>query len=287
MPERPTSEELNRSIEEGIMTFQEYAKKEHDVPYVFELKEGSKSLTYYGAGHSHNPEDPMFVDIEQRFKAPHPQVVIVEGVNQLVEQKERFRSTLRGVTREGVIKKMGESAFALKLAMDSNIEVESPEPQLSEEIQYLIQTGFEKEDIFAFYLYRSANQYQRTPQTPSIEEYLQPDAEEFKAATNWENFDYSIENLKTIGHRLWGNRSALDSAEFSEERIDPVPWDEKKDEQTVVNQIAAQSSFFRDRFMVKRLQKILKEKDSVLVVFGVSHAYMQEPALRKIFESFK
>ncbi len=285
MFERQSSEELNRSTENsgGIMSFQEYAEREHDVPYVFELNKGDKTLTYYGADHSHNPENPMFADIEQRFQKSKPQLVIVEGISQLEKQKEKFKVALKESSREDIIKRMGEPGFALKLAIDAGIDVKSPEPELNEEIGHLIEQGYGKEEIFAFYMYRSANQYQRTPNTPSIEEYLQPDMEEFKTSTNWENFDYSIANLQGIGNRLWGDRGALDSEEFSEERIDPVPWGGKKDMQTVVNQIAAQSSLFRDEYMVKQLQEILKQKDKVFIVFGASHAYMQEPAIKVLF----
>lgn len=55
-----------------IMNFKEYAKVEHDNPYVFEVEFGDKKLVYFGSAHSQNPSDEMFLKIEEKFQETNP-----------------------------------------------------------------------------------------------------------------------------------------------------------------------------------------------------------------------
>ena len=53
---------------DSIMTYGEYTKLHHEVPYIFEIDKEDKKLTYFGSRHTHDPSDPMFGQIEERFK---------------------------------------------------------------------------------------------------------------------------------------------------------------------------------------------------------------------------
>ncbi len=44
------------------------------------------------------------------------------------------------------------------------------------------------------------------------------------------------------------------------------------------------SSLFRDRNIVIEIAKTLETHNRIFVVYGASHAVMEEPALRKLFE---
>ena len=267
------------------MTFKEYAEQHHDIPYVFELEKGPKKLVYYGSDHSNDPAHRIFNDIEQRFNNASPQIVIVEGIPLLNSQKDRAREMASGMSSEQVIKKFGEPGFAVKLAVDAGIEMESPEPQYKEEVDHLLKQGFSKEEVFAFYMYRHINQYHRIPDQPSVEEFLKPEIEQFKKSSEWPGFDYSIENLRRIGQTIWGENSNFDDPDVAAQRVDPTLWAGTEEKQTRINLVSQACNNFRDQFIVKRIREILKQYDRVFVVYGASHAYMQEPALKKIFES--
>lgn len=266
------------------MTFEEYEEKEgHNPIYVFEIEKNGKKITYFGVEHSNNPNRPMFEEIKKRFKETNPQVVFVEGMHFSNNAKEELVEEMKETNPETIIKEWGESGFAFKLAADAGIDVESPEPSFSEEVENLLSLGFTKEEIIAYYVYRQANSYQRMPEKPPIEEYLGSYIERFQKDTNWEGFDYSLEHLKKVGEEIWGERG--DIAKEDAWRTDPVPYKDKKSALwNNVNRISQQSSYFRDRFMVHRIEETMKENDRLFIVFGSSHAFMQEPTLRKLFE---
>src|SRR5581483_947298 len=168
------------------MTFEEYAQKEHSPVYVFEIKKDGKKIVYFGVEHSNKPDKPMFQEIKKRFEETNPQIVFVEGMHFGEGQKEILVEEMKKEDAEKVIKEWGESGYTFKLAADAGAEVESPEPNFREEIENLLSLGFTKEEIFAYYVYRQANSYQRMPQKPAIEEYLGSYIKRFQKDSDWE-----------------------------------------------------------------------------------------------------
>lgn len=273
----PTSEETPR-----IMTFEEYAG--HKTPYVFEVEKGSKKIVFYGSPHSYDPKDPVFSEIKEKFKELNPEVVFVEGMNTLATEKKQILEKLRGQDNETVIRERGEPSFTLKLADQAGAETESPEPNFTEEIQYLVEEGFQKDEIFAFYTYRQVDQYYRTPKEISLEDYLRPHMKEFQGSADWKYFDYSIEHLKEIGNTIWGKAGDISKIDEDESRWNPVTAEVPRERWTNINVIAQKSCYFRQNFILQRAEKVMKEKDRLLIVFGASHAYMLEPVFKVIFE---
>lgn len=268
----------------SVMSFEEYAKIEHEVPYVYELKQGDREVLYFGVDHSNDISNPQFNEIQKKFNEIKPDVVFVEGFDSLAEKKEKAVEHISKNTIEDLTKSFGESGFVLKLAVSSGADFDSPEPKFKTEIEYLLKKGFSKEDIFAFYLYRQISQYDRSVENVNIEEYLNLLIADIKNQTDWQNFDYSILHLKKIGEKIWGEKGDLYSKEFSIERVDPTPWENRTEMQTIITKIAQESNQFRNGYMIQRIQEVLKDKKKLFIVFGASHAVMQEPALKKMFE---
>ena len=271
-----------------VMTYEEYAEVHHDTPYVFEIESGDKKISYFGAEHSRNPQNPMFEELEQKFLETNPDIVFVEGWNRLEEVKPGIIKGFKKASRENIIKQFGEPGFTMKLAAEAGIDLESPEPKFRDEINHLLERGFGREEIFAFYAYRQIEQYHRTPEKPELEEYLAPFIQkEFSVAAKWKDFDYSVKHLQEIGNKIWGEKGDLNDPRHAEEKNNPTLSDDTKDRQTVVNEIARQSSRYRDECVVERIKEAIKEKDRLFIVFGATHAVMQEPALRKMFSENK
>jgi hypothetical protein len=51
-----------------------------------------------------------------------------------------------------------------------------------------------------------------------------------------------------------------------------------------LNRIGSASSLFRDRKIVSDILEAFKTHDRIFVIYGASHAVMQEPALKKAFD---
>lgn len=278
-------EKLNEQVAAPLMSFEEYARHEHEQPYVYELEKGENRLVYFGAYHSHDPNDRMFDQIEETFERLDPEAVVVEGMEGLDTHQAFIEEKLRALTPEQAIVKGGESGFVLKLAAGKGIEMSCPEPEFGSEIENLLEQGFSRERVFAYYLYRAVAQYWRLKQELAFGEYIEPYIADFKRVSGWEDFDYSEKNLENIGREVWGEAGGFDNKEVADRRIDPVPWPGTEGQQTEINEIARASCRFRDEHIMKSIKELLARKNRVLVVYGASHAYMQEPALRSMLQS--
>jgi hypothetical protein len=51
------------------------------LPYILDISNKQKHLIYYGVNHSNNPNDSMFIDIENRFINLKPEIAFNEGGN--------------------------------------------------------------------------------------------------------------------------------------------------------------------------------------------------------------
>ncbi len=281
----PTSnQEEHSELISSILSFEEYSKIEHEVPYIFELKKDGKELVYFGVEHSNDISNPQFDQMKQKYNETKPDIVFVEGFDSLDQKKEKAIEYIQKNRTEDLTKDFGESGFALKLVIDSGADFASPEPQFKVEINHLLEKGFLKEDIFAFYLYRQISQYSRSSEKLSAEDYLMLSLNEIKKETNWQNFDYSISHLQEIGKNIWGEKGDIYNEEISLDRVDPTPRDDHKDMQTIIMKVAQASNQFRNGYMIQKIQEVFKSKKKLFIVFGASHGVMQEPALKKMFE---
>jgi hypothetical protein len=296
MEKESAQEQILFSNESETMTFEKYAKERHKTPYVFEVENGVKKIIYFGAKHSRYPNEEvridgdrenMFLIIEEKLEEIKPEIVFVEGMGELAKDRERFKELVLSEeeTEEDVIKKYGEPGYTARLGFLAKAEIESPEPEYKDEINNLLEKGFNKDAIFATYLYEAIERYYRIPDKPALETYLLPYFKEFEEASGWENFDYSSDHLKVIGKNIWGKRGKFASSEFAIERLDPVPWEYMKGKMTEVNKIVQEATYFRDRYMLKKIKEALLKHDKLFIVYGASHAYMQEEAIRKLMES--
>ena len=280
---KESQEENLEVVLSSIMTAEEYSHTEHPTPYIFGLKIGDSELYYFGTPHRRDPQDPLFDEIETAFNKANPDIVFVEGIN-VTGDKTRFNERVKTASCEETIDRMGESGFTLKLGVDKDIEWRSPEPTDEDLYNDLLAKGFSKEQIFVWDVFHILPQYNRLMDKKGFKQYVQGFVERFKQATNWEGFDYSYERAIQLGEQILGRSIDVENEPGATDFIDPIPWDEKKDKQTILNRIGEASSLFRDRKIVSDIADALKTHKRVFVVYGASHAAMQEPALRKLVE---
>ena len=267
------------------MSFEEYAKIEHETPYVYELKKGDKELAYFGAEHSNDISNPQFERLQKKFEEIKPDIVFVEGIDWLDERKDFARTRIEETSIEDLTTGLGEPGYALKLAVDAGADFSSPEPKYQNEITALIEKGFSKDEVFTFYIYRQIEQYYRSQITNKpIEEYLKEYLDEIETKTKWEHFDYSLNHLEEVGRQVWGEKADIHNPEYAPQRITPTPGEYGDDMQTVIMKVAQESNQFRNAYMIEKIKEALKTHKKLFVVYGASHGVMQEKAIRKIFD---
>ncbi len=273
---------MSASPENFILTSEQYrdtlfAHSESERTYVFKIEKGEKVLVYFGSAHTNDSEDPIFDEIKAQFDLLKPDMVYIEGWRSVNDNKDKARAFFKDQSLED-LKTEGESHFALKLAIDSGIDFESPEPNFSEEINSLLEKGFSKKDIFYFYLYRDIDQYQRQNKNRNLDEckkYLEPYINRFRIDSGWESTEIDL-YVEEIFSEL-----DIDSEEYNRQ-VDPIPWEGKT--QTAINEISRNSSNFRDKYIFERIKEGLKTHNRLFVVYGSAHAVKQEAALRALIE---
>jgi hypothetical protein len=188
------------------------------------------------------------------------------------------------MTRDELIDQMGESGFTLKLGLEKGADWRSPEPADEDLYNYLLSRGFSKEEVFAWDFFHILPQYNRQMNRGGFKEYVERFTERFKQTTKWEGFDYSYEHALRLGEQILGKPIDVENTPEATDLIDPIPWEEKKDGQTVLNRVGEAASLFRDRNIVSEIADALKTHKRIFIVYGASHAAMQEPALQKLVE---
>jgi len=285
---------------EDTMSLEEYKEwggkeleEKAKIEYPFYKIEGKgKTVFYFGADHSNNPADPMFEKIRSEFEEAKPDIVFVEGLMELQRNREEASRYLKNANYKEVIKEMGESGFAAKLAVENGTEVICPEPEWSSEITHLLDQSFSKGEIFVFYFYRQFNYWkmnlasERKGQDArkTFCEYIKRYLQGFQQAAGWDDFDYSPERAEQLGEEIWGGKFNFDDKDFYEDKISPDPQTktDQKAERARINDVAAESDLFRDVYIVNKLGEMLRNHNRAFIVYGGSHAVMQRPAIKKL-----
>lgn len=245
----------------GIMTFDEYAKVRHGVPYIVELKIGKGALLYFGAQHIYDPKHAQTAQIEKLWKEFRPTVAYYESTG-----------TSLSKTVDEAVSKSGEPGLVRFLAARDKIPAFSLEPNRNNEVAMMLKT-FTPEQVKVFFVLRQVPQFRERKTDETIETFM---------TTFLRNVSYisGLENAppNTIAEL---DKSALWlSPQLKDWRTADRSWSDPVANQAYTNQIARLSSEFRDLHMVKLLIDKVKQGERVFAVVGGSHVIMQEPVLK-------
>jgi hypothetical protein len=269
-------------FEADLMTAQQYAELGgHVRPYIYEVADEGATIHYVGFGHSNDPENAQFKTVEHDYASFNPDLVVVEGINNLENRQAEMEDLLRDNSKEEIIRRSGETGLAAKLAFDQGIDYVSPEPHFDDEIAFLLQRGFSQEDIIAAYIARQITGFQRKERRGTFETEMESQIKELASGLKLDHIDLG-QALSRI-EEITGKPLDLEDAELYRHLSDPIPWPDK-DNFGVTNQIAQVSALYRDNHMMQRLKEYKEKYKRIFIVFGASHAVMQEPAIRKMMK---
>lgn len=253
-----------------LMSISDYKSGNYQTPYFFVIRGKKQTIFYFGAKHSYNPNHKQFRLLENFWDDFLVQtkkincIVLIEGGIRPIPKNETD-----GI-REG-----GEASFVTFLANKEHIEIYSPEPNQSTERQELLKK-FTKEQIQYYYFARTINQWYRRNCSPSFDNYIQNFLKNSKRLRGWEDFDFSLENMKKIHKRLFDTKFNEKDKNLFAKSVDPT----KK--LNILNKIAAESGIIRDTHILSEIKKLWDKKKNIFIVYGQAHAVMQEPVLRDL-----
>jgi hypothetical protein len=245
-----------------ILSFAEYARLRHSVPYVVDVGQADARLVLFGCLHDSDPSNPMFDQIEERFAALAPTFALHEGTPPAVEP-----------LREIAIRRHCESGLVRHLAARAGIDTASMDIPLPEEAK-LLRNKLSPGDALVFLVVRQLASYNRKTLRMDFDAYFGDFFELIApplglARIEWPRIER--EHLRLLGRPLAAR--SVTGAETDPMRLD-LP----------TQRIARWSNRLRDEHMLRRLLAALNEHGRVFATVGVTHAVMLEPAIRAAVE---
>jgi len=253
-------------VQHQIMSYQEYAKIDHDVPYVYRLTKGNQVLFYFGANHSCDPNNEQYPLLEKlwdeflQLTKGQDAVVLIEG-------------TLRNVQitkQEAITKGGGEGGLVTFLAHQAGIRRFCPEPD-EQELNTELQKAFSADEIsYRMFAQRCLqfNRYKAVDSDLDFERFYQGYST---------RFDFSeLSHMKSIHDKLFETPFDPNDEQFFYNTTNPV------DDKTIINKVCRQASILRDQCIVDHIQQLIAQGKNIFIVYGSSHAVMQEQAIRAI-----
>jgi hypothetical protein len=239
-----------RSEEEA----REYWRANSGKPYIIEINSQGKTLYYYGTyGHFYQVDHPMLLDVEKRFNewletSKEPRIVLVEG------------GTRKPPTARTEAMQQGEAVFTSWLAESRGLEHLSPEVPESRQRELLLAQGFSEDEIQYYFFAICVNQYWDMNTKEPFEEYIM----------RYLDSDFSLTHMYELHKQYWGRDFSIDP-EFGIIEAD-----------SPIREIVDAAGVIRDVGIVEEIQDYWDEGYSMFIVFGGSHAVIQEPILQKL-----
>ena len=255
------------------MKYEEYRKVgKHPLPYYYKISEAHHFLYYFGANHSCDPDNEQYPLIKKFWHdflndtRKENCLVLVEGGKRPLAQSEKE-----------AIQAGSEGRFITHLAHQEDIPTDSPEP--SPEVVYKeLARGFSKDEIMYYQFAGVVYQWHRRQDKKPFEQYIQSYLERFEKETEWNDFDFSLDYMKDIHQKIFNTTFNKDDVGFFKKIVNPS----LDKDLTNINKVAKTTSEIRDEYILRQIETLWHEGKNLFIVYGGSHAVMQEPALRKL-----
>lgn len=254
-----------------LMSFEEYSSHHHEVPYFYLIKCAQQSLYYFGVKHTRDPHHPQFNLLLEKWQdflfetALAKRIVFIEG----------RASTDQITTLEESINNRGETGAAIFLSNQEHIPFYRPEPETKYEVEELLKE-FSREDIFYFYVSRAVGSSLRVSSSKDHTKILDLKIKQYQNELQWSDFDFSRGNFEKIHQKIFNKKINFDDKDFFIKISNP------KLSETKINIITKKASTIRNNFILNQIEKYWLEGYSIFIVYGASHAVMQEPAIRSL-----
>ncbi len=254
------------------MNYDEHNSRRHTAPYSYIYTHNGQYIYYMGVSHSADPKNPMY-DIIRAFwqdflshTEKDKAIAFIEGGDWPMSESE-----------EQAILKGGDSQFTKYIATRDGVETISPEPPEDEKFRYFLQ-HFTKDEIVYYEFARMAHQWNKLLEKPDFDEYTEGVFHSIKRSTQWTDFDFSVTHMVEIEKQLFGREFDKNDRGFYNHIINPtIPANSR------INELSRfEDSGYRDRYILSQIEKYWHEGKNMFIVYGYTHAIMQEPAIRNL-----
>lgn len=239
-----------------ILTYEQYARIEHDTPYVLEFRVGNGALLLYGVRHTFDPADAQIADIRREWARFRPTLAFNEGGNP---------PTASSISE--TVQRVGEVGLVRLLAGADHVPVATFEPLRAAEREALLE-NYSPEQVKVFLALRSFITFRRSKSEESAVEFMN---RVLGDRDGLRTVPYTTDELAASYARLFPGH-----AEWQEV---PDEWFDPTQAHQYTNRAQSLSGYFRDQHIFRVLVDRVRRGDRVFVVVGASHVPVLEPAL--------
>lgn len=248
-----------------LMSWPEYGRTTHAVPYILKVDAKPGVLLYFGAEHMKGqPYHAQVEQIEARWREFRPSIAFSEGWDPPVEQNP-----------QEAVRLYGEPGLVRYLAKRDGVPVNNMEPPEKDRYKDL-RRRFTAEQIRLYMITQNVYQNLRSLPREEVEkQVIGQIRRRFETEPLLTGLPRTIPEVEDSFRRLLPH--VQDWRRMTVEEVQPYP------PKSFLGEISASLGTYRDRFMVSLLIRSVQKGERVFAVVGASHVVMQEPVLRKTF----
>ncbi|OHA79923.1 MAG: hypothetical protein A2747_01745 [Candidatus Yonathbacteria bacterium RIFCSPHIGHO2_01_FULL_44_41] len=254
-----------------LISFKEYSAIKHKQPYFYTVESSDQVLYYFGAEHKKDPNHPQFERLQNDW---NEFLQKTSGTKSIVVFECNVNITNEIMLKEA-IEKYGESGAIVFWAEQAHIASVRPEPTIKDEAKVLLE-DFSRDEIFYFYIIRGIVSWQRATVRKEFDEFIKLNIKRYEDVLGWSDFDFSFETVKKVHQQIFGREFNLDDKDFLIKIPNPT-CDESR-----INEVARKSSMIRNIAILDCIENYWQEGYNIFVVYGASHAVMQEPVIKSL-----
>lgn len=278
---------MAQQTEPDILSYANYRTIKHPVPYEFQLRGSSAELYYFGTEHISAPESPCFAKICTSFERFRPDAVLVEAISPLsyensAQERKEYLSSIAFESREIAVRQ-GERFLGVSLALEYALHIECPEPKVQTMLEALHAAGNLKEQIIGMYGVRALAMHHLYRADWSAKEFCQHRLDILKDGSDWDKSLFTVDAVIVAAEE---RGISIDWSNLPKLGIHIDPTQRISDDPSIgYNDLVRTESRFRDLAIVSRIVALTEKFQRLYVLYGATHAVMQEAALRRHFES--
>lgn len=247
------------AVEPLLMSYADYSRVEHPVPYILRFERSHGALLYYGARHTYDASDAQVAEVQSLWKSFRPTLALNEGGSPPAEL------SVSGAMR------FGEAGLVRYLARRDGVPVESLEPSVQVEFARALNAGHAPTTVKVFWAMRFYVSNRRANPGASAEEFM-------ARALNQNTGHPVLDGPPTDVADLSRAYAAL-FPDFPDWKSMPDEYLDPASSTTVLNRISSDVSIARDEHMVRRIADAVRRGERVFAVVGASHVVIQESKL--------
>ena len=249
----------------------------YESPFVTIFHYGEKKLCFMASKHDPQRDSPTGRTIAAVIEECEPEVLLLEGLPNWIGASERedFVRESENCEQDPSAYQCGELHWAIAEVSDAKTAILGAEPVLAEEMKFIVEQSngtIGPEDFVGYEISRFIIQAKRQ------EDFRVEDVPDIVV----EMLEYvrsvlpGTEQYDEASYRKWlEDEVGLSYSELDNESYAPG----NEEGSNLLQQISFHSMLTRDHFMLERIRQLLKDADSIFVMYGSSHLATVRKAL--------